>query len=495
MLFSSESDKAIELLQNNSNMLKPKEFGELLGVGRRERGQSYFEQAKAIALRYNGIQAEIVRAALRKRYPRTYAAMPVDPVNWLKFFAVQDSGVYENLPKRYLVDENLNTIADDDERMLFFKKALDQISVNSKMKVMERRCASGHRASVVMLSHRRINSVDKIVAQLYWPQDVVTIAHEYAPDDVDALHFVALKQNQTTSDGVPIWQLWTRDHQELDGELQFGPWSYRLIAESGTYQTPPTEYQGRLPIAFLFTEEKSGFWPAVDTDVTLNVDNLNVARSNRQFVIDMQAHSQRVYRGTLRETSEIESGPDSIMQIGPNEEFEVITFNANHDAIENSATRDLQEQGVARGNSPDAYSVKPIVTQSGIAKVIANAPHTQRIEDMKPIFINFEETQLLPIVVELIELFAVDAPSMAGLTPKIQMPPQKSFEDDKILADRVQIMRNMSVISRAEARVLLKLSKDLQTAEQAIAERDLEAMPENEMLTEVTTPEEPEQLS
>jgi hypothetical protein len=477
MLFESESEKLIRQLRNGTQTVNEKQLAVLLKKAKQKKPNEYDTVSKGLAQRFKGIQREIVKKALQDRYSRTYQAMPVDPVNWLRFFAIQDSGVYEVAPKRYLIDGE-NKLPVDDERAVYFHNALQQIGIDSKLKQMERRANCGYRCAIVAISMREFDGNEKFVGHLYWPHDVLTLA--YPSDDVDGLYFCALKQNENYN-GSPVWQVWTREFSEKEnGGLVFSPWNYKTMSEDGELDGPSISYSGTvLPIAFLFTEDRDGFWPDIDVDISANVDNLNIARSNRQFVIDMQAHSQRVYRGAQIETNEIESGPDSIIKIAPTEEFEVISFNANHDAIEASASRDLQELGVSRGNSPDAYSVKPVATQSGIAKDIAKSPHDQRIEDMKPVYVEFEENYLLPIILDVIQSFSLTAPDMSGLRPKIDMAQRKSFEDDKILADRVAIMRNMQVIDRAEARVLLKLSKDRTTALADIAEADKDQVVNN----------------
>jgi hypothetical protein len=472
MIFESESDKIIEIVSKSFGLMKSKDLQKLLSAGRKTRSIGYDEKSKGITQRYSGNQQNLLKKALEKRYPRTFDKMPIDPVNWIKFFAVQDSGVYENPAKRTLVDLSGQELDSTDERAMMFKTALDELVIESQLKAMERRANTGIHASVIAISNRIIDGVSKIVSNLYWTHEVVALAHSAAPDDADALYFVALKQDENYK-GSSIWQVWTRDFSEDTGQLKFGNWSYRRVSEEGDFSTPPQEYFGRLPIAFLSTEIKSTFWPDLDEDVSLNVDNLNIVRSNRQHVIDMQAHGMRIYRGVQRETSEIESGPDSIMQIGANEFLDAINFNANHEAIEASATRDLNELGVSRGNSPDAYAVKPIVTQSGIAKVIANAPHAQRIEDQKNFYVAFEQNQLLPIILDVIEFYDPRfSGSFIDVMPKVELGRKTIFEDDKILADRVQIMRNMKVIDRADARVMLKLSSDRATALKEIAEVD-----------------------
>ena len=132
---------------------------------------------------------------------------------------------------------------------------------------------------------------------------------------------------------------------------------------------------------------------------------------------------------------------------------------------EASATRDLQELGVSRGNSPDAYAVTPGAPQSGVSRIIANAPHDQRIAEQRPIFADFEESEILPIVLDLLARFSPTAPaSFEGCEPQITLGVAKSYEDDAAKTQRVLELLSAKIIDEADARVMLGLSADRNAA-------------------------------
>jgi hypothetical protein len=469
MLFNQSSDSIIEQIKNDAGVWQPRQLSALLEAGRKKRIPDFDTICKGIAQRYSGDQKAIVRDALKRSYPKTGEQMPVDPINWIRFFARQDSGVYSGGAKRYLIDDQKEPLDDDDPRAVSFGEALDQIGIDVLMPEVERRAQAGARSALVMCGFRQIGEIGKCVAHLYWPQDVVCLAHESAPDDVDALWFVAIAQSsEQVKDASKVWWCWTREIKQTDdGRLTgFGPWTHRRVSEDGKVATASEIYKGRFPGAFLRIESPDGgFWPMPDKDISVNVDNLNIARSNRQHVINMQAHSLRVYKGSLRETKELVGGPDTVIQIDQAESLDDVPSGADHVAIKESATRDLQELGTSRGNSPDAYSVEPGVAQSGISRIIANAPHDQRIEEMRPVFKRFEERQLLPIIVELLELFSPKAPaSFNGVKPVVQISNTKQYEDDTSKTQRVIDLRTANLIDDADARVLLGLSEDREDA-------------------------------
>lgn len=470
---NSVSDAIVEDIRKAAGAWTPDQLQALLKAGRRTRAADYDTIVRGLAQRYVGDQQQLVKGALTKAYPRTGDKMPVDPVNWLRFFARQDSGVYQTPPKRTLTDgDDGAPLPEEDPRVEALGEALEQIGVDVLMNEAERRCATGARAAAVLVGYRRIGSADdgKAVAHLYWPHDVVTMAHHSAPDDVDALWFVALKQaTEHDKDAAPLWWVWSREWTEDDaGNLvSFTPWTHRRVNETGTIVTPSETYEGRLPVAFVRTEAPAGgFWPEPDRDVSVNVDHLNVARSNRQHLINLQAHAQLVYSGTMRDTSELVVGPDAAVQVATGETLAYLTPSADHASIEASATRDLQELGVSRGNSPDAYSVEPGAPQSGVSRLIANAPHDQRVAEMRPIFEEFEEQHLLPIVIDVLERFSPTAPAdFGGAYVEVVMGTGKTYEDDAIKTQRVLDLLAAKIVDEADARVMLGLSGSREEAQ------------------------------
>jgi hypothetical protein len=114
---------------------------------------------------------------------------------------------------------------------------------------------------------------------------------------------------------------------------------------------------------------------------------------------------------------------------------------------------------VSRGNSPDAYVVEPGAPQSGVARLIANAPHDQRIAEQRPIFVDFERSELLPIVLDLLERFSPEAPaSFEGCYPQVTLGPVRAYEDDAARTQRALDLLAAKIIDEADARVMLGLS-------------------------------------
>jgi len=483
MLFTaSASDAIIATIREQAGAWQPSQLMSLLDAGRRTRSADYDSIVKGLAVRYSGDQVAVVRDALRTAYPKTGDQLPIDPVNWLRFFARQDSGVYAEPAERMLVGEDGEPLDGEDPRVEAFARALDEAQIDVVMPEMERRCHAGARASFVMLGWRKIGTDDpgRLVAQIYWTHDVVTLAHPSAPDDPDAVWLCAIRQASNTQ-ASPLWWVWSREFTEDDmGNLvSFSSWSHRRVSEDGKIATASEAYDGRFPGAYLRLEPGAGaIWPAPDRDVVVNVDRLNVSRSNRQHVIDMQAHATTIYSGSTRETSELVGGPGSVIQINSGETLQFQTAGADHAAIEASATRDLQELGVSRGNSPDAYAVEPGEAQSGVSRMIANAPHDQRVAESRPTFKAFEEQQLLPIVLDVLAMFDPAAPGEFGdVKPRVTLKAAKAYEADTEKQARVLELKSAGLIDDADARVMLGLSADRHEAEEYLAARQTAMAP------------------
>jgi hypothetical protein len=455
---NAASDALVQQIRDDAGVWSPEMLKDLLVIGRRQRAPDYDTTVRAISVRYSGDQQTTNRDALIKRYPKTGHLLPVDPINWLRFFARQDSGVYEAPAVRSLVDAEGQDLDESDPRAVAFADALDDIGADVLMPEAERRANAGARAVFVLLGFR----LEEPVAHLYWPHDVVTICHPSAPDDDRAMWFCAIRQaREQVATASDVWWVWSRSFTETDAGVTFGPWSHRRVSEDGKIATPSEAYAGLFPGAFLRIESpQGGMWPEPDRDIIANVDALNVARSNRQHVIDMQAHATTVYSGTLRETSELVGGPGSVIQVGAGETLQYLVPGADHDAIEASATRDLQELGVSRGNSADAYAVEPGAPQSGVSRIIANAPHERRIAEARPVFRRFEQ-RLWPILIDILERFSPTAPaSFGGATVRVTLGTTKTYEDDASKTDRVLALKAAGVIDEADARVMLGLSHD-----------------------------------
>jgi len=101
-----------------------------------------------------------------------------------------------------------------------------------------------------------------------------------------------------------------------------------------------------------------------------------------------------------------------------------------------------------------------------VSRMIANAPHDQRVAESRPIFKAFEEGQLLPIVIDVLRLFDPASPAEFGdVSPMVTLSTGKTYEADQEKQDRVLALKEAGLVDEADARVMLGLSADRATAE------------------------------
>ena len=183
------------------------------------------------------------------------------------------------------------------------------------------------------------------------------------------------------------------------------------------------------------------------------VDALNVWRSNEQYTLEMQGHTQLVYAGHTSETTELVVGPDAIAKVGPNETLTPVDLNPKLQDMREARKLALRELAATRQNSPDAYATEPGPPMSGISRAIANEPHNQRLAELRHTFRRFEERQLLPMLQALHNAYApANAPAITGM-PRMTPRRPAQLEDPEAKVRRLQAEVDAGWITPAQAAV------------------------------------------
>jgi hypothetical protein len=452
---TSHQQRVIEDIKANAGVMSVDKLKEVLAEARRQRPMGFDEVSLAFAKRYSGDQVPILRDALKRAYKNSWQHMPVDPVGWLQFFARQDAGIYNEPAKRTLVDAS-------EDLQAYYNEQTEIAGLDEVMLSIERRAKTGLKSAVVVVGWRAIpGEGGELTLHVYWPHDVLTVSHPSMPDDPRGLVVCAIRQARLDS-GVKsdLWWVWSRDVEETATGVEFGGWMQRRVSEDGTIATPTMTYDGEiLPVGILRLDSGSGgLWPEPHRDVIANVDALNVARSNRQHLVNMQAHSVLVVNSKTKEEADIVVAPDVpliFQEEGASAQY--LVAGADHEAVLESAARDLEEIGVSRGNNPDAYAVTPGEAQSGVSRLIANAPHDQLVAESRPIFKRFEERTLGPIILDVMRAFSpVDVP--VGMRVSVEMSRGKIYEDDTVKTERVLSLLAAGIIDEPRALVMLGMA-------------------------------------
>lgn len=464
LLPGSESARLIELLPRLARAAGKDELEAVLSAVEKHRPGGYRSRMLQRRQRYLGKQRSIIEGALRARFPQTFQRMPVAGLNYLRLVASQDAGVYAEPPERFIIDEEGGRVAADDPEAVAFAALLDDAGVDAFM-------VEAERAALAMLTlfvrgqwmKRDAEDPGRASLQLFWPSDVGVICHASNPTDFErAMVLVAEVAGPGGPQGGTRWfELWSRtvDEDELGAPLRWGPWTRHVVSDKGDALFSGADGRAvweadRWPWACLQVGQPSGsVFVDAEHDLDDVVDALNVWRSNEQYTLEMQGHTQLVYAGHTSETTELIVGPDAIAKVGPNETLSPVDLNPKLQDMREARKLALRELAATRQNSPDAYATEPGPPLSGVSRMIANQPHDQRLAELRHTFRLFEERQLLPMLQALHNAFApADAPAITG-TPKMTPRRPAQLEDPEAKVRRLQAEVDAGWITPAQAAV------------------------------------------
>ena len=448
----------------------------ILEWGRRSKPLGYDTTVNGIAQRYRGDQHAIVKAALAKRYEKTAEDMPVNPLNWLAFFARSDAGVYVGDADRW-IERRGKRLSNRDGRAKVFAELVEMAALQTVAPEMERRALAAAKAVAVEVSWSRVEDADPGVPVLtiFWTCDVFVITHPSMPADDRAIIACGLRRTPSSAPaGEHIWTIHSRGYEEQQGRpTSWGKWREITVRTDGKVIHGTREHPGRrLPVVFLRLEQPDGgFWPAVEADVLCQVDELNVSRANEQHTVDLQGHSWGVYKGTEHTAANLVLSPGRFARIGPNESIDVVDPNPKIDGMLASRQQATQEIAMSRSNNPDAYSTTKSAAVSGISRAVANIPHDKRIRELRPVLRRFEEQRLLPTLLEQAALYGPkdwpDDLDDESLQARVEFAPPPDYEELDQKQRRLEIDLALGVISVARYAVLMGHYANVEAAEKA----------------------------
>jgi len=464
ILPGAESARLIELLPRLARAAGKDELDAALSAVEKHRPAGYRARMVQRRKRYLGQQRSIIESALRARFPQTFQRMPVAGLNFLRLVASQDAGVYAEPPERYLLEEEGERADPESDEAKAFAGLLDDAGVDTFM-------VEAERASLAMLTlfvrgqwmKRDAEDPGRASLQLFWPSDVGVICHPSNPTDFErAMLLVAEVAGPGGPQGGSRWyEVWSRtvDEDDLGAPLRWGPWTRHVVSDKGDALFAGGDGRAvweaeRWPWACLQIGQPSGsVFVDAEHDLDDVVDALNVWRSNEQYTLEMQGHTQLVYAGHTSELTELVVGPDAIAKVGPNETLSPVDMNPKLADMREARKLALRELASTRQNSPDAYATEPGPPLSGISRAIANQPHDQRLAELRHTFRLFEERQLLPMLQSLHNAFApADAVAISG-TPRMTPRRPAQLEDPEAKVRRLQAEVDAGWITPAQAAV------------------------------------------
>lgn len=463
----------------------PTGIASILEWGRRSKPLGYDAVVSGIAQRYRGDQKEIVRTALKERYPSTAKDMPVSPLNWLQFFARSDAGVYVGDADRWL-ERRGKRISQRDARAKVFSELVEKAALQTVAPEIERRALAAAKALAAEVSWSKVDETDDGVptVTMFWTCDAFVICHPSTPADDRAIIACGLRRTPSTAPvGEHVWTIYSRGYTEKAGRpTQWGKWREITVRTDGRVIHSTREHPGRLlPVVFLRLEQPDGgFWPVPESDVICQVDELNVSRSNEQHIVDMQAHAWGVYKGTEHTAEHLVLSPGRFARIGPNESIDVINPDPQIEEMLASRQQATQEIAMARSNNPDAYSTTKSAAVSGISRAVANIPHDKRIRELRPVLRRFEEQRLLPVLMEQADLYGpTEWPLLADddVRARVEFAPPPDYEELDQKQRRLEIDLKLGVISMARYAVLMGHYPNVEAAMKAGLSDELRPTP------------------
>lgn len=480
---SAEQDRVIAILRAGAARWTADELDAVLELGAKRKPVGFDAHSRAVQQRYQGNQRALVEGVLQQRYPKKMREMPVNPVNWLRLVAATDAGCYRQEPTRWLANPDGEKVLEGDD-VDTFAWAVDESDLASVMPEAERRALAVHNVLLHVGFEQEVGEPDgegHPCVRLYWPHDVVAIMHPSRPTSWDALMVLAVRQaSPDVVSGKEWWWVWSRESQddEAGNVVAWGPWSHVLVSRGGDQKgvsAAPVLYAGtRLPFCLLQTAQPEGTWLVdEDRDLVHVVDELNVSRANEQYVIDLQGHDQLVYSGAMEEGT-LALGPDRLAKLLPNEALTNISPNPKFADMREGRKLALRELAMSRRQSPDAYATEPGPPLSGVSRKIANAPHEARLDELRHVFVDFEEGELLPTIIDVVNTFSVrsiDPNLVPRMTPR--QPPE--FEEPEARQRRAQEALDAGWISPARAAVEAGWYASEDEAEEAGLSKELKA--------------------
>ena len=517
MLFQrSESEQAVlRALERDSKRLTGAMLLDLLRAGVSSwKPLEYDAHQLTLRLRYEGRALAIHRAARKARYPSTSVRMPDAQFNWASLVSTVDAAVYDYAPERWLEDAKGERIADDDERARRFADLIRDAQLAVKLPELERRAMLSRTmlAQVTWLGAFDESNprAGKPSVEMHWPNDVFVIPHHTRPTELatavalisrragpagfaatsgEAEGYLRDVGNGVQMDARTWWQVWTRPVEENeDGSIKrFGPWSVEHATLGGqsylafgsndaTYPLPHLPwaiYRVGMPQGGPFIDE--------DRDFPSILDALNVNWSNLIFVADMQGHDQVVVAGNTVNEAVVTTGPDVPVQLGPGQTASLLSPNPKLQDMRAINGELMRTLAVTRRQSADAYATTPGPPLTGVSRRIANEPQEKARRERSHFAVDFEEHQLLPILIEVAGYWGdygiADHEGRTDLKPRMSPATPPQFEDPEVTQRRAIEAADAGWIEEERGAVEAGWYKSIDEAQDAMAKLEPKPKP------------------
>jgi hypothetical protein len=423
-----------------------------------------------MAQRYRGDGEPLLRRLANIRFPNRASLLQPLPLNRARQVAAADSGVYRIPPTVTVIDPDTGTPVDAD-RAQAFKVLMDSARIDSLRPEVERRAIAVH---TLFAKPRWVKSVGagaggRLKIDTFWPSDVAVVCHPSDPGNFDQAVIILARTSRAGVSTTAAWyQLWVRSYQDDDtGQpAAFDPWHVHTVSSEGEYLLPPSDPRtmfadaaGR-PLPSPWTIIQMGLadgsvYVDPDKDLPLILDHLSLDASAEMLARDLQAFTPVIYAGSQRKGSELAWGPGEVTEIGDDETMTTLALDPKLQEMRDGRTAIERELATTRRNNPNAYVAAPGPAESGISRLIQEAPHEAVLDENQLVFQVWEETQLLPACVMVHDAFSGEAP-IGPCRFDVKMRRPHPFEEPESRQRRLQADVDAGLITPAKMAVDLE---------------------------------------
>lgn len=400
---------------------------------------------------YSGEATYYIEKRLEQFFPNTWKNIPVYPYRFAYLSAATVASFYDEQPVRTLVDGVTGEVLEPEHAMSeAFRELIEQSRAAVKLPEADRRAVWMGDSVVAVRARPMRNTVSGEIEQvvrleLHEADAAWVLPDARSPTDLQMARGFCLRVRVTDEDGRATtgYELWTRE--------EGGPWLHSIERLDGDPLTEVEPYGGQLlPFIMLHAEDPDGL-PYVergDDDVTV-VEMLNVDMADEAYIAHMQGHTEKVYRGTRKTSTEMVGGPGAILQIDPAEQLDALDYNPKLEALRTAALQRQKTWALTNRINLDAFSIDAQVPESGVARTVKNEPQDKMRRERDALLVEMEEGALWPVAADVWNTFVDPARAITGVRFQVQGRRRPAYEDPEAKQRRLEADLRVGVISVA----------------------------------------------
>jgi len=473
----TESARLADLIKDGARAWSMGELQWVRDYAASHKPDGYDAHAKVVVDLYEGNGEAHLLAAAKDRFENRHSIMTPVPLNRMRQVCAADSGVYRLQPSRSGVSKSTGApVADDVAKRL--ATLIGRTQIASIAPEVERRVIGAQTVFVKPRWQRGLGKPGRIAVDVFWPRDVAVVCHPTMPDSLDAAVILLARTGSTA--GKDWFALWVRTpvEDEFGNVVEFSPWRVHVVSSQGDYSIPPNDPRtlyvdaAGKPLPLPWTVVRLGLpsgnvFVAPDRDLPKMLLGLSVDASAERLNADLLATTPLVYKGDQRKAADIPFGTGEMMQVGEGEDITTLQLNPHLEEMRGMRAQFERDLAKSRDNNPNAYVAEAGQPESGIARLIAQAPHEAKLDEHSLVFRDWEQEQFWPSVLRLHDAFSGEVPFGDDIEVRVTMRRAPPIEEPEAKGRRLQAEYDAGVISLAQMAVELGRYADVADAKKA----------------------------